>query len=97
MALRVDIGTMVASAPGIKSGAPHLAGTGVTVRSVARWHQAGLMPEEIVLKFSGVKLEQVHAALAYYFANQQEIDADIRDQEAKADEIEERAARHLRR
>ena len=34
-------------------------------------------PEEIVQNFGYVSLAQVHAALAYYYANKAEIDADI--------------------
>ena len=37
----------------------------------------GLIPEEIVRKFGHVSLAQVHAALAYYHANQAENDDDL--------------------
>ena len=45
----------------------------------------GLIPEEIVRKFGHLSLMQVHAALAYCYANQAEIDADL---EAEARETE---------
>jgi uncharacterized protein (DUF433 family) len=35
----------------------------------------GLIPEEIAGKFGHLSLAQVHAALAYYYANRTEIDA----------------------
>ena len=43
----------------------------------------GLIPEEIARKFGHLSLAQVHAALAYYHANQGEIDADLESYELK--------------
>jgi uncharacterized protein (DUF433 family) len=94
MGLSTDIGSMITASPGVKQGAARIAGTGVTVRTIARWHQAGLGPEEIVLKFENLKLEQVHAALAYYFANRSEIEAAIAEQEKEALRIESQARSH---
>ena len=53
----------------------------------------GLIPEEIVRKFGHLTLAQVHAALAYYHANQGEIDADL---EFEARETEALEGRHRR-
>jgi len=54
-------------------------------------HNMGHIPEEIVHKFGHLSLAQVHAALAYYYANKAEIDADI-DAEDQAYEALERFA-----
>ena len=83
-----DIGAMITSSPGIKRGAPRVAGTGITVRTIARLHQQGLTAEEIAIGRYNLKLEQVHAALAYYFANRDEIDADIARQDQEVSRIE---------
>ena len=53
----------------------------------------GLIPEEIVRKIGHVSLAQVHAALAYYHANQAEIDTDL---EAEARETEALEQQHRR-
>jgi uncharacterized protein (DUF433 family) len=42
----------------------------------------GLTPEEIVAKIEHLTLAQIHAALAYYHANRDEIDSDIAAEEA---------------
>jgi uncharacterized protein (DUF433 family) len=34
-------------APGIRGGRPCIAGTGVSIRRIAQWHNIGLIPEEI--------------------------------------------------
>ena len=78
--------------PGIKRGVLRVAGTGISVRTIARLHQQGLTPEEIAISRYNLKLEQVHAALAYYFANRDEIEADIARQEQETSRIEAEVA-----
>lgn len=53
----------------------------------------GLIPEEIMRKFGHLSLAQIHAALAYYHANQAEVDADL---EAEARETEALEQQHGR-
>jgi len=83
----VDIGTLIERSPEIRKGRPCIAGTGVTVRRIAGWHNLGLTPEEIAAKVEHLTLAQIHAALAYYHANRDEIDSDIAREEAVAEEI----------
>jgi uncharacterized protein (DUF433 family) len=87
MASLVDIGTLIERSPEIRGGRPCIAGTGVTVRRIAGWHNLGLIPEEIAAKIEHLTLAQIHAALAYYHANREEIDNDIAVEEAAAEEI----------
>ena len=87
-ATEVEIGRMIARTPGIKRGTPHIAGTGVTVRTIVRWHQTGLTPEEIAVRIGHLSLSQVHAALAYYYANQGNMDREMAVEEAESDRIE---------
>src|SRR5882724_5453358 len=77
----VDIGTLIERSPEIRKGRPCIAGTGVTVRRIAGWHNLGLAPEEIAAKIEHLTLAQIHAALAYYHANREEIDSDIAAEE----------------
>ena len=63
------------------------------VRRIAQWHNVGEIPEEIPRKFGHLSLAQFHAALAYYHANQAEIDADL---EAEARETEHLDQQHRR-
>jgi uncharacterized protein (DUF433 family) len=83
----VDIGTLIERSPQIRKGRPCIAGTGVTVRRIVGWHNLGLTPEEIVAKLEARSLAEIHAALAYYHANREEIDADIAGDDAAAEEI----------
>jgi uncharacterized protein (DUF433 family) len=88
-----EIGNLISRRPEIRDGRPCIAGTGVSVRRIAQWHNMGLIPEEIVRKIGHVSLAQVHAALAYYHANQAEIDTDL---EAEARETEALEQQHRR-
>jgi uncharacterized protein (DUF433 family) len=90
--MSVDIGSLVTSVPGVVGGRPCVAGTRVSVRSVALCYKQGYTPEEIAQQYEALTLAQVYAALTYYHANQAEIEADI----AAEDLAYERLAREHR-
>ena len=54
---------------------------------VAAWYKMGLTPEEISTQYGHLSLAQVHAALAYYHANVEEIEADLAQEEVFAETI----------
>jgi len=87
MSTIVNIGTLIERSPEIRKGRPRIAGTGVTVRRIVGWQNLGLSPEEIAAKIDHLTLAQIHAALAYYYANRDEIDADIAAEDAATQEI----------
>ena len=86
MAAVTDIGTLITQTPGVRGGRPHVAGTGMTVMRIAGWHKLGYSPEEIARKIR-LSLAQIHAALAYYHANQEAIDADLDHEAAEYDRL----------
>jgi uncharacterized protein (DUF433 family) len=81
--ITVDIGTLIVQTPDIRGGRPRISGTGVTVQRIVGWYKLGLTPEEIVGEFGHLTLAQVHAAIAYYHANREEIESE----EAEADRL----------
>jgi uncharacterized protein (DUF433 family) len=50
-------------------------GTRIGIEYVLSAYQEGASPEEIVLRYPTLNLEQVHAAITYYLHNQAAIDA----------------------
>lgn len=89
MATEIEIGSLISRRPDIRGGRPCVAGTGVSVRRIARWHDMGQVPEEIVQTFGGhLSLAQVHAALAYYYAYQAEIDTDLEADDRETEALE---------
>ena len=87
MPATIDIGSLIERSPEIRNGRPCIAGTGVSVRRIAGWHNLGLSPEEIAARIEHLTLAQIHAALAYYHANRDEVDADIAKEEAAIEEL----------
>jgi len=81
-----EIGPLIAQDPALRGGRPLIAGTGVSIRTIAIESNRGLTPEEIAAERPSLTLAQVYAGLAFYHANKQEIDADIAVEEQAYDE-----------
>lgn len=92
MLAETDIGTLIDRRREIQSGRPIIAGTGVSVHRIAGWYKLGLGPEEIAENFGHLSLAQVHAALAYYHANPEEIEGYLREEEAEDEGVGESSA-----
>ena len=74
--------THITKTPGVCGGRACIVGHRIRVLDVVAWHEKrGLSPDEIVDIFPGITLADVHSALAYYFDNVQEIDAEFRQSE----------------
>jgi uncharacterized protein (DUF433 family) len=87
--MSTDIGSMIVSSPAIRHGRPCIAGTGITVHRIAIWYKLGHSPEEIARRYGHLTEAQVHAALAYYHANRDEVEAGIAADEAEAAHLED--------
>lgn len=82
---------------GISNGTPIIRGTRTTVRAVAEYHQrVGMSADDIVMALPYLRAAEVHAALAYYFDHQSEIDAEI-DAENDFEALRERSGGRLQR
>jgi uncharacterized protein (DUF433 family) len=68
--------------PGTCGGKPRIAGTRIRVQDIVIWHEhKGCSPEEIMAAFPQITLADVHAALAYYFDNIDEIRRQMKESE----------------
>ncbi len=59
-----------------------IAGTRVSVHSLAAWYKRGFSAEEIATEYPQLHLAQIYAALSYYHAHRSTIDAELREEEA---------------
>lgn len=84
----VDIGTLITRVPHLRGGRPIIAGTGVSVRRIALLHKSGNTPQEIADNWGYLSLAQVYAALTYYYANRDEIEADLAAEAVEAERLE---------
>lgn len=83
----VSLESLLVSREGYRGGRPCLRGTGITVHQVAIAHQMGLSPKEICEQNPDLDPSLFFAALAYYFANQAQIDAEIDADDREAEEM----------
>jgi hypothetical protein len=61
----------------------------LTVRRIVTWYKRGLNAEEICDRIGTITLAEVYAALTYYHANTDEIEADLAHEAAEADRLEQ--------
>ena len=83
MSTATDIGTLVTCSPDIRKGRPIITGTRTSVSRVVVLYKQGANAEEIARRMSHLSLAQVYAALAYYHANQDDIEADLAEEDAE--------------
>jgi uncharacterized protein (DUF433 family) len=78
--------------PGTCGGKPRIEGHRIKVEHVAVCSERmGLSPDEIVTAHPTITLAEVHAALPYYSAHKEEIEADIEEGERFAEELKAQA------
>lgn len=88
MTTTVDIGTLIIRTPETCGNRPRIAGTRISVEQIAVLTKEGLNPEEIVQEYGFINLAQVHAALAYYHANTEEIEAYLAAEKVEYERLE---------
>jgi uncharacterized protein (DUF433 family) len=70
-----------------RNGGYYVAGTRVSLDSIAYGFRAGASPETIRQNFPSLTLEQVYGAIAYYLAHEAAVDANIRAGEVAFDRL----------
>jgi len=67
----------IAKTPGVCGGKACIAGTRIRVNNVVFLHKDGANDEKIREAYPDLTPAQIHAALAYYYDNREEIDAEL--------------------
>lgn len=86
--MSTEIDSLLTSTANVRHGQPCISGTGISVHRIAVLYNLGHSTEDIVRKYEHLTPAGVHAALAYYFANKQQIDSELAADEAEAERIE---------
>lgn len=81
---------LIASNPQIRSGRPYILGTTLTVADIVTVKIYQLLDTDGIADYFDVSLQQVHAALAYYYEHKTDIDQDIRQRRELATEMREK-------
>jgi len=69
---------------------PRIAGSGIKVRLIVEWVQAGASLEDIAAQHD-LTLGQIHAALSYYYDHKEEMDREIAELRALSAEVAQTA------
>jgi uncharacterized protein (DUF433 family) len=83
----INISDLIAVVPMDEGHRPMIAGTRTSVRRIVALYQQGYSVEDIVSDKDYLTLAQVHAALAYYYANPQIIEQDLAAEAAEYDRL----------
>ena len=81
---------LITTNPKVRGGRPCIAGTGLRVTDVAMASIYHLQSVDEIAVGYGITLAQVHAALAYYYEHQPELEEDIRSQITAARALKEK-------
>jgi len=87
MATITDIATLIIRSPETCGNRPRIAGTRISVQQIATLHKQGLSTVDIIAEYEFLNLAQVYSALAYYYANQAEIEAYLAEEAAEYDRL----------
>jgi uncharacterized protein (DUF433 family) len=85
--------SLLTQSPEIRHGRPCITGTRITVHRIAIWYKLGYSAEEIFHQYPHLTLAGVYAALTYYHANRDVIDAEIEAEDAEERRLEQEYAR----
>lgn len=91
--MSVELNSLLTHSPEVRHDRVRVAGTGITVHRVAVLSNLGHSPEEIVRKYKHLTLAGIHAALAYYHANREQVDSEIAADREEAARLEAEFAR----
>ncbi|MCP9493000.1 MAG: DUF433 domain-containing protein [Pyrinomonadaceae bacterium MAG19_C2-C3] len=86
--MSIELNSLVTSTPQIRHGRLCVAGTTTTVHRVVVWYKMGESAETIARDYPHLPIAGIYAALAYYHANQAEIETEIAAEQAEEDRLE---------
>lgn len=82
MSLALD--SRITTNPKIKGGKPCIAGRRISVQDIVIWHERiGMGVDKIAAEYD-LSLTDIYIALAFYYANREQIDQSIREDEQYA-------------
>jgi uncharacterized protein (DUF433 family) len=87
----------ITKSPNVQGGKACIARHRIRVMDIVIWYEdLQMSPDEIVAGFPQLELSDVHAALAYYFDNVEEIRADVRSNDELAEQLRARLPSKLK-
>ena len=84
---RKTLDQRIIKTPSVCGGKPRISGHRISVQNIAIWNdRLGWSADEIASAYD-IDLADIYAALAYYFANREQVDRSIEESEAFAEQL----------
>jgi uncharacterized protein (DUF433 family) len=73
-------------------GVARVVGSRVTLDTIVAAFDEGASPEEIMLRYSSLRLADIYAIITYYLKHKPEVDAYLQERERQAEEVRRQVA-----
>ena len=83
----IDISSLIVPASAGYAGRPQISGKQLFVEQIATLSKKGFSPEQIKDEYNFLTLAEVHAALAYYYANYEQIENFLAEDSVKYQQL----------
>ena len=87
--MSTTIDPLLTRTPGICGGRLRIDGTRITILQITTLYKRGLSAEDIADQYPHLTLAQVYAALAYYHANREEVEAELAAELVETERLEQ--------
>ena len=87
--MHTEISSMLVSSPDLCDDRLRIDGTRITVNQLVVWYRQGFTAEEIADQYPHLTLARVYAALTYYHANRDEVEAELAQEKTEAEQLEQ--------
>ena len=85
--MTITLDALLVETPDVCGGRIRIDGTRITVHRIATLYKQGQTPEDVAETYPHLSLGQIYAALAYYHANQPQIEAELAELDSEYDEL----------
>ena len=85
--MSIALDSILTRTPNVCGGRIRIDGTRITVHRIATLYRQGQTAEDIAQTYPHLSFGQVYAALAYYHANREEIEAELAAADAEYDKL----------
>jgi len=85
--MSIALDSILVRTPDVCGGRLRIDGTHITVERIAILYKQGQSAEQIVQTYPHLSLGQVYAALAWFHANREEVEAELAAQDAEYDAL----------
>lgn len=87
--MSIALDAMLVKTPGVCGGRIRVEGTRITVDRIPMLYKQGLRAEEIAETYPHLTLGKIYAALAYFHANRDEVEANLTAADAEYDALKQ--------